>query len=345
MTMLRRLLVALVLLVAASPALAAESYTSAQSVRDKGVDALIGKMGESRPVVRLTFAPDEIVAVTQADAGSDFVQWTVSRLDLGIVNFHVVSGPSPTYESGVVDDPSGAYFRLSEIDLGRFDAVVEASIAHAGLEEAPEAVSVEIARTVSILPVAAYGDIRWTVALKTAEESASVYLTRDGEVLGADLSNTKRAKDLDLLVDDDWPMAEAQAALEGVLGSSAVHEVRLYTDYVMVTADHPTDSELQRDYIWRLGGVTRGLMDTPNLVNLGMGGVVAFPFSEVDLTRLPQIKAAAREAFESPEAAIIAMSASKPTDIAIGELKVLWEVAFRDPSGEEGDVQIGRAHV
>ena len=94
MPMLRRLFVAFVLILIATAAPAAESYTSADTVRQKGLDALIGKMGESRPVVRLTFTPDEIVVVTQADAGSDFAQWTVSRMDLGLVNFHFVSGPS-----------------------------------------------------------------------------------------------------------------------------------------------------------------------------------------------------------------------------------------------------------
>jgi hypothetical protein len=338
MMMLRRLLLALALVVTASPAFAAQSYTAAQTVRDKGMAALVARMGESRPVARLTFAPDEITAKTQADTGDGFVEWGVSRLDLGVLNFHFVSGPNAAYDSGVVDDKSEAYFRLSDIDLGKFDSVVAASVAVAKLEDVPTVALVEIARNVSILPEPAYGDIRWTVTLRTAAETALVYLSRDGEVIGADLSDTKRAQDLDLYASDDWPMKEAQDALASVLGSSRVHTVRLYQDYIFVTADHPTDSGLQRDYSWRLGGVTRGLVDTPNLVNLGMGGMVSFPFSEVDLTKLPKIKAAAREAFGTPDAVITGMAAEKSTDVAIGELKVLWTVEFRDPNGEEGDV-------
>ncbi len=341
--MLRRLFLTLALIVTASAALAAEGYTGAQPVRDKGIDALVAKMGESRPIVRLTFGPGEIVAVTQANSGSDFAQWVVSRMDLGLLNFHFVSGPSAAFDSGIVDDPSGAYFRLSDIDLGKFDSIVAASIAHAKLEDVPTTRSVEIARVVSILPEPAYGDIRWTVTLGTAEESATVYLTRDGEVIGADLSDTKRAENLDLWTSDDWPMAEAQATLAGVLGASRVHSVRLYQDYIFVTADHPTDSGLQRDYAWRLGGVTRGLVDTPNLVTLGMGGIVSFPFSEVDLTKLPQIKAAAREAFGAPDAVITGIDAEKSTRVALGELKVLWEIEFRQGDGEEGEVLVDAA--
>ncbi|HYD05981.1 MAG TPA: hypothetical protein VEC60_09650, partial [Reyranella sp.] len=142
MLMLRRLFVALALILIAPAALAAEPYTSSQPVRDKGLEALIAKMGESRPLVRLTFTPGEIVAVTQADAGADFVQWTVSRMDLGLMNFHFVSGPSQAYDSGIVDDKSGAYYRLGDIDVGAFEAVVAASMAHAKLEDIPAIASV-----------------------------------------------------------------------------------------------------------------------------------------------------------------------------------------------------------
>ena len=88
--MLRRLLLALVVVLAASAAMSAESYTTAQPVRAKGIEALVAKTGESRPIVRLTIRPDEIVAVTQSDSGSDFAQWTVARMDLGLLNLHFV---------------------------------------------------------------------------------------------------------------------------------------------------------------------------------------------------------------------------------------------------------------
>src|SRR5690349_2779029 len=112
MTTLRRLLLAFVLILAASSTIAAEGYTASQLVRDKGMDALIARTGESRPVMRLTFTPDEIVAVMQADTGGSFSQWVVGRIDMGILNLHMVSGPSPVTDAGIVDDPAGAYFRL-----------------------------------------------------------------------------------------------------------------------------------------------------------------------------------------------------------------------------------------
>jgi len=339
MMTLRSLLLGFALTLMALPAMAADrTYTSDTEVREKGLNALTAKMSETRPLASLRFTPDEIVATAQSDSGGGFLQWSASRLNLQLFNLHMVTGPTVVDNFSVVDDPSGAFFRMSEANLDGFDAAVAAAIAYARLEDVPVATSVEIARTISILPEPAYGEVRWTISLRTAEESAVAYLTADGKVIGGDLSDTKRADNLDLFVSDDWPMADAQALLGSVLGSSRVHQVRIYKEYLFVTADHPTDPSLQRDYSWRLSGVTRGLVDTPNLITLGMGSIATFPFAEVDLTKLPQIKAAAREAFGSPDAVITAMEASKPTDRAMGELRVLWEVEFREPNGEEGEV-------
>lgn len=339
MTSLRRLFLALsIVLLAAVPVTAAETYTSAQTVRDKGLDALIARTGESRPVAKLIFSPDEIIVVAQSDSGSGFASWTVSRLDLGIVNFHFVNGPVVYPDSGLVDDTASAFFRLSDVDLGTFDNVIAAAIKHAKLEDPPVTRYVELARNVSILPTPSYGDIRWTVTIGTDEESASVVLNLAGDVLGADLSDTKRQENMDLFLQDDWPMAEAQAGLAGVIGASRVHGVQINSDNVHVTADHPTDSGLARDYTWRLGGITRGFVDMPNTITLGIGGVVSFPFSEVDLTALPKVKAAAHAAFDSPGAVIIGMEAEKSTERAESELRVLWEVEFRQANGEEGEV-------
>ena len=52
----------------------------------------------------------------------------------------------------------------------------------------------------------------------------------------------------------------------------------------------------------------------------------------------PRVKAAAREAFATPDAVITGIEATKPTDRAMAELKVLWEVEFREANGEEGAV-------
>lgn len=127
-----------------------------------------------------------------------------------------VSGPRPIRDFSIVDDTSGAFFRLAEVDLTAFDAVVAAAIAYA-LADIPSLEAVEIARSISILPEPAYGEIRWTLTLTTETERAVVYTNAAGTVIGGDLLDTIRAKNLDLYTSDDWPMADAQALLVSVL--------------------------------------------------------------------------------------------------------------------------------
>lgn len=336
---MRSLLLALMMVVVAAPAMAAErDYTSSSEVRSKGIEALVARMGVTRPMARLVFTPDTIVATMQADSGRDFAEWTAHRTDLLIANIHSVTGPRQVAAFDLVDEVSGAFFRLSDVELASFDAVVAAAVAYAGLQDEPVVQSVELARSVSILPEPAYGDIRWTVTLSTANERAVAYVNLAGQVIGGDLSDTERARNVNFLASDDWPMDEAQRALGAVIGASGVHEVRIDDSAVFVTANHPTDSGLQRDYAWRLEGVTRGFVDVPNLLTLGLRSRAAFQWSEIDLTKLPAIKAAALEAFEAPDAVITAIEASKPLDRVTGAIQVLWEVELRQGNGEEGAV-------
>lgn len=336
---MRAMLLALALMFAALPAMAADrTYTNNADVRYKGMAALVARMGETRPVARLLFTPDKIIATMQADSGRDFAEWTAHRTDLLVANIHSVTGPRRVSAFDLVGDVSGAYFRLSEADLASFERVVRAAIDYAKLESEPVVSSVELSRPVSILPEPAYGGPRWTVMLETADERAMAYVTLAGVVFGGDLSDTKRAEATSFLTGDEWPMAEAQAALGAAIGGAGVHEVRIYEGYVFVTANHPTDSGLARDYSWNLEGVRHGLIDTPNLLTLGMGNRAAFQWSDVDLTALPVIRAAAREAFGAADATLLAIGASKPLDRASGELRVLWEVEFRQANGDEGEV-------
>lgn len=339
--MMRPMLLALMLVVATLPAMAADrTYINNQAVRDKGVAALVARMGETRPAARLLFTPDKIIATMQDDSGPDFAEWTAQRTDLLVANIHSVTGPRRVPAFDLVGDVSGAFFRLPEADFGNFDRVVEAAIDYAKLKGEPVVTSVELSRPVSILPEPAYGGLRWTVRLEAGEESATAFVTLAGVVFGGDLSDTKRAEATAFLSGDDWPMSDAQAALGAAIGQSTVFSVRVLEGDVYVAANHPDDAGLMREYYWNLEGVRRGMMDLPNLFTLGIGSKAAFQWDEIDLTTLPKIKEAAREAYAAPDATIIAIEASKPLDRALGELRVLWQVDFREANRETGTVWV-----
>ncbi len=337
MTTIRRLLLTLLLLAGVAPALAADGgYITDAALRDRALAALVAAAGETRPISRLTFTPDEIVLRAQPDSGRDLVEWRARRLDLVAFTHNWIGGPQRVVHSGLVDDPAGSYFRLGEIDPGLVSQVVAAAVAYAGLQGAPVVERVEIARAESLLPNPGYGDIRWTVSLGTPDEHALAYADAAGTIIGGDLSNTERVRRLDFLGGDTWPMAEAQAQLAAALGTARAHRVRIGERSITVTADHPADKALQRDYSWSVEGVTYSLVDLPNFVELGLGGGTSFGFGAVDLTRLPAVKAAALEAFDSPGAAITGLEASMPIDTPAAVLRVLWRVDMRQADGETG---------
>ena len=252
----------------------------------------------------------------------------------------VVHGPEPYQDRGIVTEAEKGFFRFDEVDLGQMRQLLPTAIAHARMEDQAAVQSVVIERTISLLPEPNFGDVRWNIALATPRESATVYADARGTIFAADLSNTIRSQRLDLIVQDDWPMAEAQAALAAVVGTGAVvHELRVYDRYLYLEADHPTDPGQARSYSWDYSGVKRGIADTSNLLSMGFStlGYERFALAQLDLAALPKIKAAALEAFDSPGTKITYMRAQRTTDRP-GPPEVLWYVDLEQADGQEGEV-------
>lgn len=141
----------------------------------------------------------------------------------------------------------------------------------------------------------------------------------------------------DYWANDDWAMADAQADLSQAVGDLPIYEVRVDRYGISVLAGDPQSSEGLHQISWREGVLT----DYPDLTPraFGFDDTMPFPFSELDLTELPSIKAAAFEAFASPDAQIISsIVATKPIDRASKKRIVLWEVELRQADRQEGEV-------
>lgn len=141
----------------------------------------------------------------------------------------------------------------------------------------------------------------------------------------------------DFLKTDDWPMAEAQAALADAIGAALVHDITIGSDDVAITAEHATDPEQTTDYYWD-GQTVRSGISMPNFSALGMGDTKPFPLADLPLDRLPEIKIAAINAFALPKALITEIEGTMPTTRTSKKLLPLWEVHFAQPGGESGSV-------
>jgi hypothetical protein len=310
------------------------TYLTSAELRARAFSALENKLGQLPPVSRIEIAEDRITVWTQSRAAAYYTDsWTISRMKLLVFDSDTVAGPKPTDGDGIVARREGSFFDLSSVPLDQLEATVAAAIGKAGMEQRPALTSLVIARQIAILPEPHYGDVRWTIGLATPRETATVYADTGGRVIGADLSGTTRAQRLNLIADDDWPMAEAQVDIAAVLGGRPLKELRIYDTYVYFTAAHPTKSDTTSDYSWNLGGVRQGL-ETPAF---DFGDTLPFAITEFDLAKLPQVKAAALAAFESPGATITYIEAEKPTDRAAAP-QLVWSVDIQQADGEKGHV-------
>lgn len=145
------------------------------------------------------------------------------------------------------------------------------------------------------------------------------------------LSTTAIAQAADYLGTDDWPMRAAEEALAEAIGDGQVHDITIYDDRIVVTADHLTDPEQTTDFTWD-GLEARPGFSIVNFSALGMGDTEPFALADLPFMRLPEVKAAALAAAPAG-ATITEIEASQPTDRTSKKLLPLWEVTLSLPDG------------
>lgn len=319
------------------------SYLSSPELLRRGLGALLERTGPQPVISWLSVEADRITLITQsADAAYHGDEWMVSRLSILFYDSDQVSGPRPARDSGIVAKAEGGFFPLDDAPLDRLDSLLAAALRYAGIEGRAQVTGIELARAVSLLPTPQFGEVRWTIRLASARERATVYANVDGQIIGGDLSGTTRAQRMNLLEEDAWPMAEAQLALASVAGGAPVHEIEVSPRSVSLTIEDRQDPKMTETFSWDISGVRKGFMGMPNYVALGMGDRAAFALGDIDLGKLPEIKAAAIAAYASPGATITGMQAIRPTDRP-GAPQVLWDVDFREPNNETGEVFVDPA--
>jgi len=143
----------------------------------------------------------------------------------------------------------------------------------------------------------------------------------------------------DLLAANGWPMAGVQSAFAEQIGIGQIHDITIGADRISITADHPTDPSQTMSYYWDQTEVRRS-SSFVNFSALGMGDTAPFPLEQLQFDRLPEIKTAALAAYGEPDAQILEIEASQPTNRTSKKLLPLWEVHIGRPGEEEGVVWV-----
>jgi len=293
----------------------------------------IGKIVESltRPpqthTIRITDREITLVVRNEARAG-DVDEWRVRTASRLFLAFESVRGPAAIAAPGMVADLASGLFSLDAVALDRVDAVAASAVAYAKLEGGGAVKSIEIARRVHLLPTPSYGDIRWSIYVASPRESATVYADAGGAIVGGDLSNTTRARNMHLINEEGWPKEAALESLLGAVGSGrVVRDLTVDSRSVQVKADHPTQKDQTISYNWTVSGLARSAIAWPLFP--GTDPEQVFSLTEVDLSTLSAVRDAAKKAWGNDQSTINYMMLRRFTD-GPGKPELRWTVRFTD---------------
>jgi len=266
-------------------------------------------------------------------------EWRITRLTVYQVMWDRLSGPSPVSLNLINPNLEENLFNLDDVDFGATTKLMKASLARAGLEDPGRVNRMEIKRLTAIIPVPSSGDVRWTVRVSSGRESALIYSTVKGAIFRADLGDTNRARNLNMLQRPEM-VVDAVRDLREQVGSKPV---LLKADFAMSYIGFETtipdkgsivassDHAARATYTWNLNGLQRGYGSS------GLQAAPGAPFSvdEVDWPALPKVVAAARDKLAMPQGRISDIKISRPSE-GVGAPVILWEIEITDRNNDKG---------
>ncbi|MEW9614897.1 hypothetical protein AB3G45_13810 [Shinella sp. S4-D37] len=327
---------AALLLFSGPPARAAESYVTGPGEAARAAGRIAEALGRTPQVHTIRITEKEVNLVVQGAGTGSVDEWRVRQATrLVFFEAETVGGPTARSAPAMVSDLASGLFPLDAIPLAKADQVATRAIGYAKIEGGGTVQSIEISRRVNLLPTPSYGDIRWAIYVASPRESATVYADAEGTIIGGDLSNTNRARQMDFFKDEDWPKEAALESLASVIGSKpVVRDLTIYPKSVQVKADHPSLQETTVGYSWDISGVTRSPITSPMFP--GTSALPGFSIGDVDLSKLSMIRDKAKAAWQNDKSTMSYMMLKLSTD-GPGKPELRWVVHLTD-LGQPGEM-------
>jgi len=210
-----------ILLVASTPAKA--SFLDNDADFSFALSLLRPAIGEHARVLRVDVDAQGVVIEAQDPRNRSHVdRWRYGFVTyLGVLPIRRQSGPDAVHLNLINPDLEANLFELDAVDFSAMHKLIESAIARAKLQDPATVTHIEIARQLFLLPQPTSGDIRWTVRVDSGRERAKIHANARGEITGADLSDTIRAKNLNILAEPEL-VADAAAAFRDIVGAGQV---------------------------------------------------------------------------------------------------------------------------
>src|SRR4051812_38022691 len=207
----------------------AQAFLDDPAAYDVAIATLRGQLGPHARVLKIEIARDGVSIEAQDPGNRNHVdRWRYGT----VVYFKSIpikrlTGPEPIDPTLINPDLDANLFDLDGVDLTATQKLIKAALSRARLEDPAAVTRIEIQRQVFILPSPSSGDVRWTVSIDSGRERASVYANAHGDIIGADLSATRRARTLNVLETPGLPAEAAAAFRAGVSAAPVLVQVNI----------------------------------------------------------------------------------------------------------------------
>jgi hypothetical protein len=325
-----------------SPLLPSEAARQLAALRDKP--------GYGTRAVRVWLDKDGIIVdVPDPKLPETTNQWRVYHFQLlQRFDWFPVSGPEAV-QTQTLPSVRQRLFDLTRIDFGLVPGIVQAAIKRAGLRETAAASSLVLSNESRSNP-SETGPLRWTVTVESPHEKAEIYADAAGQLTGADLSQTLRARTLDLFRGGQ-PLHDMAQAIGNRFVGEQIDSVTVDSTEIQV-APASTDPTAQEDpiYVSNINGIHRA----PFGVNRpyypppvpGLPRIVPkyqpFAVRDIDWSALPRLLDRARELAGMPDARVLDIEIQKRTS-CLPPPALEWTVNLGPQSGKDRAIALDTA--
>jgi tetratricopeptide (TPR) repeat protein len=305
------------------------------------------RVGHVLRALTLTITPTDLsVEIASDGKPGETETWRVSQKgiagQLG-VDF-AVRESSGAYTDGPLND---AVFPIDASALGMVPKLAADAIARARLQSPGKVMEMELRKLPSMVSPERRGPF-WNVHVTAVEEQADIGAKPNGELTSADLSRTKRARNLNLLaggpdLDERVEDIRSQIKNDWIFHYIEIEKDSIGFDVHLLSVKEPRITR----FTATLNGVRTDSLSMPHFAFPGTPASDPFALSEIDFSLVPKIEQAAKERLAIADGAVQRVIVSKPHRENGGAIE--WEVDVRSanaplfwtpdqPTAEEGAV-------
>ncbi len=187
----------------------------------KAIPAIRSAIGNRPRILRIEVEPNVVIVEAQDQNNLTHVNRWRCVNHIGIIPIQWVFGPEPVDLQLLDPDLEANLFDLDAVAFSATAKLEKAAVERTHIQDRAVVTRMEVARQTFILPKPTTGDVRWTLHITSGREHADVFANAQGDIIGADLSDTQRAKTLNLFKEPEL-IVDAAATFRSAVGADPV---------------------------------------------------------------------------------------------------------------------------